>query len=187
MGGWCFELNGIFHWLLSEVGFNVDITGSSTRTATGTWRNAKDHMILIVHIDNRAYLSDVGFGMYKVSDTELINCKNRFILMFQMPYNPIEIFDGSISDQPNGSFKITQEEQFWMLSYQRLDDDHKWDVVYRFRSDWPKKLSDFQAIHEIYTYGREPLNIGLISKPMAQVLCSYTSDTIVRKYLNESC
>ena len=73
MGGWCFELNGIFHWLLSEVGFNVDITGSSTRTATGTWRNAKDHMILIVHIDNRAYLSDVGFGMYKVSDTELIN------------------------------------------------------------------------------------------------------------------
>ena len=107
--------------------------------------------------------------------------------MFQMPYNPIEIFDGSISDQPNGSFKITREEQFWMLSYQRLDDDHKWDVVYRFRSDWPKKLSDFQAIHEIYTYGREPLNIGLISKPMAQVLCSYTSDTIVRKYLNESC
>ena len=67
MGGWCFQVNGLFHWLLREVGFNVDITGGSTRTATGTWRNAKDHMVLVVHIENKLYLSDVGFGMYKVS------------------------------------------------------------------------------------------------------------------------
>ena len=90
--------------------------------------------------------------------------------MLQMPYNPIEVFDGSLSDQPNGRFNIKRDGLFWTLNCQKVDDDdHKWDLVYRFRTDWPRTLSDFQSIHETYTYGREPLNVGLISKPMAQV------------------
>ena len=67
MGGWCFQLNGLFHWLLAELGFKVVMTGSSTRTDEGEWRNAKDHMALIALIDGKNYLVDVGFGMYKVS------------------------------------------------------------------------------------------------------------------------
>ena len=86
-----------------------------------------------------------------------------------MPFDPIAIFDGSISDQPNGRFKIHRDGQYWILSYQKLVDDLKWDKVYRFETGMPKKLSDFQTIHEDYTYGREPLVIGLTSKPMAQV------------------
>ena len=86
-----------------------------------------------------------------------------------MPFDPIAIFDGSISEQPNGRFKIHRDGQYWILSYQKLDDNHKWDKVYRFETDRPKTLSDFQTILENYTYGREPLVIGLISKPMAQV------------------
>ena len=86
-----------------------------------------------------------------------------------MPFDPIAIFDGSISEQPNGRFMIHRDGQYWILSYQKLDDNHKWDKVYRFETDRPKKLSDFQTIHENYTYGQEPLVIGLISKPMAQV------------------
>ena len=89
--------------------------------------------------------------------------------MFQMPFDPIAIFDGSISEQPNGRFMIHRDGQYWILSYQKLDDNHKWDKVYRFETDRPKTLSDFQTILENYTYGREPLVIGLISKPMAQV------------------
>ena len=86
-----------------------------------------------------------------------------------MPFDPIAIFDGSISEQPNGRFMIHRDGQYWILSYQKLDDNHKWDKVYRFETDRPKTLSDFQTILENYTYGREPLVIGLISKPMAQV------------------
>ena len=89
--------------------------------------------------------------------------------MFQMPFDPIAIFDGSISEQPNGRFMIHRDGQYWILSYQKLDDNHKWDKVYRFETDRPKTLSEFQTILENYTYGREPLVIGLISKPMAQV------------------
>ena len=67
MGGWCFQLNGLFHWLLTELGFKVVMTGSSTKTDEGEWRNAKDHMALIARIAGKSYLVDVGFGMYKVS------------------------------------------------------------------------------------------------------------------------
>ena len=87
-----------------------------------------------------------------------------------MPFDPIAIFDGSISVQPNGRFKTQRDGQYWILSYQKLDDNHKWDKVYRFETDRPKTLSDFQTILENYTYGREPLVIGLISKSMAQVI-----------------
>ena len=66
MGGWCFQLNGLFHWLLTELGFKVVMTGSSTRTDEGEWKNAKNHMVLIALIDGKNYLVDVGFGMYKV-------------------------------------------------------------------------------------------------------------------------
>ena len=67
MGGWCFQLNGLFHWLLTELGFKVVMTGSSTKTDEGEWRNAMDHMALIARIDGKSYLVDVGFGMYKVT------------------------------------------------------------------------------------------------------------------------
>lgn len=66
MGGWCFQLNGLFHWLLTELGFNVAMTGSSTRTDKGEWGNVKDHMALIAKIDGKSYLVDVGFGQYRV-------------------------------------------------------------------------------------------------------------------------
>ena len=66
MGGWCFQLNGLFHWLLTELGFNVTMTGSSTRTDKGEWGNIKDHMALIAKIDGKSYLIDVGFGQYRV-------------------------------------------------------------------------------------------------------------------------
>ena len=68
MGGWCFQLNGLFHWLLTELGFDMIMTGSSTwcSEGEGKWRNAKDHMALIARIDGKSYLVDVGWGMYKV-------------------------------------------------------------------------------------------------------------------------
>ena len=66
MGGWCYQLNGLFHWLLTELGFKVLMTGSATRTEDGAWRNAKDHMALVAHVDGAAYLVDIGFGQYRV-------------------------------------------------------------------------------------------------------------------------
>ena len=57
-----------------------------------------------------------------------------------------------------------------MLNYQKLDEEETWDLMYRFRDDWPLRLSDFQDIHEAKTYRREkgPKRNSIL-KPMAQV------------------
>lgn len=61
-GGYCYELNGAFAWLLSQLGFQV--TRVSARVYNGSAQEFGpefDHMALLVHLD-RDYLVDVGFG-----------------------------------------------------------------------------------------------------------------------------
>lgn len=61
-GGFCYELNGAFGWLLRQLGFSV--TRISARVYSGerqTFGPEFDHMALLVHLD-QDYLVDVGFG-----------------------------------------------------------------------------------------------------------------------------
>ena len=60
-GGWCFELNGAFGWLLSELGYSVDSVSCRVFGADG-WGPALDHCALVVHLDGERWLVDVGFG-----------------------------------------------------------------------------------------------------------------------------
>jgi N-hydroxyarylamine O-acetyltransferase len=60
-GGWCFELNGAFGWLLREVGYDVDYVSCQVFGADG-WGPALDHCALVVHVDGERWLVDVGFG-----------------------------------------------------------------------------------------------------------------------------
>jgi N-hydroxyarylamine O-acetyltransferase len=59
-GGWCFELNGLFAWLLEQLGYRVTLLGSRVDGERGAgWDLA--HLLLRVDLD-RSYLVDVGFG-----------------------------------------------------------------------------------------------------------------------------
>jgi len=61
-GGWCYEMNGLFGWVLQEVGFNV------TRSAGAVMREARgdeaigNHLVLKVELEEGIFLADVGFG-----------------------------------------------------------------------------------------------------------------------------
>ena len=63
-GGWCHELNGLFCWLLQNLGFETRIVSCQyCDRATQIFReDTFDHMALIVDIENMKYLVDVGFG-----------------------------------------------------------------------------------------------------------------------------
>lgn len=60
-GGWCYEMNGLFAWMLEAIGFSL------TRLAAGVMRDRMgdaamgNHLTLIVHLD-RDYIADVGLG-----------------------------------------------------------------------------------------------------------------------------
>jgi N-hydroxyarylamine O-acetyltransferase len=91
-GGWCYEMNGLFGWVLQQLGFDV------TRTAAGVMREAGgdtaigNHLTLQVHLREGPYLADVGFG--------------------DGPIEPFPIRAGEFSDG-RFTFALSQQDAAW--------------------------------------------------------------------------
>lgn len=60
-GGWCFEMNGTFGWVLESIGFAVRYVAGAVRRADRGASALDSHLVLIVTVD-RPYIVDVGFG-----------------------------------------------------------------------------------------------------------------------------
>ncbi|WP_170409384.1 arylamine N-acetyltransferase family protein [Ruegeria atlantica] len=60
-GGWCFELNTLFSWVLQEIGFEVAYLAGYVGLEKPSPDQAPDHMLLKVECDEQL-LVDVGFG-----------------------------------------------------------------------------------------------------------------------------
>lgn len=62
-GGFCYELNGLYAWLLRRLGFRVTLLSARVAQADGGFTPEFDHMALWVHdVDGADWLADVGFG-----------------------------------------------------------------------------------------------------------------------------
>lgn len=61
-GGICYELNGLFARLLTDIGFDVTLVAAEVFREDGTTGPLFDHMALLVDLDGDQYLADVGFG-----------------------------------------------------------------------------------------------------------------------------
>ncbi|MAF57632.1 MAG: hypothetical protein CMK03_06865 [Ponticaulis sp.] len=65
-GGWCFEMNTLFEWVLSEIGFDVTRLSGGVRREKAGDVALGNHLCLMVSLD-RDYLVDVGFGGSQIS------------------------------------------------------------------------------------------------------------------------
>lgn len=64
-GGYCYELNGLFYQLLKSTGFDVHMI--SGRVVNGKRLGPEyDHLALMVKLDDKNYLVDVGFGDFSL-------------------------------------------------------------------------------------------------------------------------
>lgn len=63
-GGFCYELNGLFAWLLKQSGFDVTYLNARVYNHQGELGIDFDHLALLVQIPGQAgrWLMDVGFG-----------------------------------------------------------------------------------------------------------------------------
>jgi len=64
-GGFCYELNGMFAWLLKQIGFQVTyLNARDYHEENNTFGIDFDHLALMVIIPNESalWLADVGFG-----------------------------------------------------------------------------------------------------------------------------
>lgn len=62
-GGFCYELNGLFAWLLRRLGFAVDLLSAGVARGDGSFNPDFDHLTLRVRrLEGADWLADVGFG-----------------------------------------------------------------------------------------------------------------------------
>ncbi|WP_019202811.1 arylamine N-acetyltransferase [Tsukamurella sp. 1534] len=64
-GGYCYELNGLFLWLLQALGFDArPLTGWVViGAAPDDWEShARTHQLTLVHLDGARHITDVGLG-----------------------------------------------------------------------------------------------------------------------------
>lgn len=86
-GGYCFEQNALFRDVLTAIGF--DVTSLAARVVFNPEHvNPRTHMALLVDLDGRRYLCDVGFGgatltapLEFVFDREQTTPHERFVIV----------------------------------------------------------------------------------------------------------
>lgn len=64
-GGWCFEQNGLFGWVLEQIGFHVTRVAALVMRDPNNHQTTPDHLCLLVSCPEDvqiSYLVDVGFG-----------------------------------------------------------------------------------------------------------------------------
>ncbi|WP_214484719.1 arylamine N-acetyltransferase [Bacillus sp. SM2101] len=111
-GGFCYELNGLFHWLLTRLGYEVKRISATVAKNKNEWYLQNTHLSNIVTINEREYLVDVGFGDFS--------------------HSPIPL-DGEEVEDIGGTYRIERvNELFYDL--QKIDSDD-WLTKFRFNTE----------------------------------------------------
>ncbi len=121
-GGYCYELNSLFHDLLRAMGFTVCMLSARVRREDGGFGPEFDHMLLKVTL-REPWLADVGFGESFVDP---------------LPFSP-----GASQTEHGNLFGVDHEDGTWELFKQDKDGRVP---LYRF-SDVPRRLSDFESMN----------------------------------------
>ena len=124
-GGFCYELNGLFAWLLKQIGFDVTYLNARVYDREGNLGIEFDHLTLLVQIPgrNERWLADVGFGD---SFTSPLKLDNR-------------------SEQPQGlrAYRVDKVDHgfvTWQKNY-----DGSWEKQYYFGLQPHKFPHEYQA------------------------------------------
>lgn len=121
-GGYCYELNCCFAWLLKKLGFRVSMLSARVAIRSGGFSPEFDHMTLLVRLEDR-WLVDVGFGD---SFTE-----------------PKQIDSEDAQKDDRYLYKITSRKARMLVS-RRPEKDGSWKPQYSFNLR-PRKLAEFVA------------------------------------------
>lgn len=119
-GGFCYELNGAFAWLLGSLGYRVTLLSAEVALPEGGFGIPFDHLTLRVDL-GRPYLADVGFG-------------DSFL-------EPIPLVPDDEQPEAESVYRLRLAEGHHVLE-RRAATESRFRPQYRFTLE-PRKLSDF--------------------------------------------
>ncbi|XP_040297778.1 arylamine N-acetyltransferase, pineal gland isozyme NAT-10-like [Bufo bufo] len=124
-GGFCYENNGLFLWVLQQLGYKTQVLSARVRNQTyGTYGLPFDHMILMVEVEGRRWLCDVGYGEGIVE-----------------PF-PLEV--GWEEEQDSGVYRLRVEGEAW---YMERKEDDGWRSLFKFTLV-ERTFEDFREMYE---------------------------------------
>ncbi|AOV07674.1 arylamine N-acetyltransferase family protein [Sporosarcina ureilytica] len=118
-GGYCYELNGLFHSLLTDLGYTAHLISATVLRPNGEWAKADTHATILVYLDE-PYLVDVGFGA-------------------ATPRRPVPL-NGIMKTDIGETYRIAQQTERTYDLIREIDGVRR--TLYRFSSD-TKELVDF--------------------------------------------
>ena len=121
-GGYCFELNALFAWLLRGLGFEV-IDYFARFLKEETTIPMRRHQVLHVACDDGDFLCDVGVGG-------------------TIPRMPLPLTPGKVSRQGNEKYILEEDALLGKVLYEWRRDS--WQKMYSFTSE-PQLAVDFVA------------------------------------------
>ncbi|WP_435348503.1 arylamine N-acetyltransferase family protein [Haloarchaeobius sp. HRN-SO-5] len=173
-GGFCFEVNGLFDWLLSELGYDVDrcaarVVGDDESIG----RPPANHHTNVVHLDRR-FLVDVGTGTPQLR-------------------TPVPLDGVVVEDAAGVRWRVVPDDgplSDYTLRLREPGED--WTVRYRFQTT-PRKLTFFEATCEFLanqpdgTFTSGPIvkrstadgSVGLDADALARTVGAETTTTDV--------
>ncbi|XP_075140336.1 arylamine N-acetyltransferase 2-like [Leptodactylus fuscus] len=109
-GGFCYENNGLFLWVLQELGYQPRVlSGRVKDEVTGVYGPQFDHLILTAEVDGRRWLCDVGFGDGIIE--------------------PVPLEAGWEEKQDTGVYRLRVEGDEWFM---QKKEDKVWSSLYKF-------------------------------------------------------
>jgi len=119
-GGFCYELNGLFYQLLTELGFDVRMISARVFDKIRGYGPEFDHLAVLTTIDGTNFLTDVGFG--------------------EFTFYPVPLNIGVPHSDPRGDFIIDR----WDSTYMRICKNVGGELVPQYIfCERARKLEDF--------------------------------------------
>ena len=122
-GGICFELNGLYNWLLESFGFEVTSYAARYTDKLEVYQ-IRRHRVMCVNLNNKCYLTDVGVNS-------------------ESPRMPLEMTEGLIQSDGISQYKLSRDDFFGWLLWQK-ERGKPWKRLYGFTED-PMIDKDFIA------------------------------------------
>lgn len=120
-GGICFELNGLYNWLLESLGFDVTSYSARFIDKMETYQ-LRRHRVMFVALGEKRYLTDVGVNS-------------------ESPRVPLEIVEGLIQSDGISQYKFTRSE-FWGWLLWQKERGKIWKRLFGFTEE-PQIDKDF--------------------------------------------
>jgi N-hydroxyarylamine O-acetyltransferase len=156
-------LNGLFFELLKDLGFNAKrVSARVYNNSTNNYGKEFDHLAIIVTIDQKEYLVDIGFG--------------KFV------FKPLQFKLNKLQKDVNGNFLIEKYENEYFKVSKLVGDEKISEYIFTKKARDLNEFEDMCHFHQTSSKSQFTQN-RLISKPSKNGQITISGDNLkITKY-----